>query len=68
MKRRNKCQSLIRPDSDGPTMLEGPGHRRFSRAVCMLLNIFDPRVPCKYGCKWVAPFGYVRNASCPRHD
>ena len=63
-----KWHSLIRPDSDGPTMLEGPGHRRYSRAVCILLNIFDPRVPRKYGCKWVAPFGYVRNASCPRHD
>jgi hypothetical protein len=46
----------------------GGHHRRYSRALCLLLNIFDPRVPCKHGCKWVAPFGWLRNAGCPRHD
>jgi hypothetical protein len=67
MKQR-KWRSLIRPDSDGPTMLEETGHRHYSRASCLLLNIFDPRVPCDHGCKWIAPFGWVRNASCPKHD
>jgi hypothetical protein len=67
MKRR-KWQSLVRPGSDRPTMVEGSAHRRYSSAVCMLLNNFDPRVPCDHGCKWVAPFGYVPNARCPRHD
>ncbi len=48
--------------------MRGGRHRSYSPAVCLLLNIFDPRVPCDYGCKWVAPFGWVRNASCPKHD
>jgi len=46
-------------------MLEDTGHRHYSRAVCMLFNIFDPPVPCKYSCKWVAPFGYVHKRKLP---
>jgi hypothetical protein len=42
----NKWQSLVRPDRNGPTMIEDSGHRRYSRSICMMLNIFDPRVPC----------------------
>jgi hypothetical protein len=41
--------------------------KEYNRAVCLLLNVFDPRVPCKYGCKWIAPYGWVRNRSCRRH-
>ena len=65
MRKRNKWRSLV-TGKDRPQMLGGP--RRYSRATCLLLNIFDPRVPCKYGCKWVAPFGWLRNPSCRKHD
>ena len=41
--------------------------KEYNRAVCLLLNVFDPRVPCKYGCKWIAPYGWVRNRSCRWH-
>ena len=49
-------------------MIEGIGQRRYSKPFCFLTNVFDPRVPCKYGCSWGGPFGYLRNSSCPKHD
>jgi hypothetical protein len=38
-------------------MLDGAQQKRYGRLFCLLMNVFDPRVPCRYGCKWVAPFG-----------
>jgi hypothetical protein len=42
--------------------------REYNSVICLILNIFDPRVPCKHGCRWMTPFGYVRTAGCPKHD
>src|SRR5690242_4718245 len=42
-------------------------HRSHSRAVRLVYNIFDPPAPRKSACKWVAPFGSLPNASCPKH-
>ena len=46
----------------------GDHHRRYGRAFCLLMNIFDPRVPCKHGCKWQAPHGYISDTICPKHS
>jgi len=48
--------------------MQSDTHRRYNAAVCFIMNVFDPRVPCKHRCRWIAPYGYVRNASCPKHD
>jgi hypothetical protein len=53
---------------DGRWKMQSHTHRRYNAAVCFIMNVFDPRVPCKHSCRWIAPYGYVRNASCPKHD
>jgi hypothetical protein len=30
--------------------------------------VLDWRARCRYGCRWIAPYGFMRNASCPLHD
>lgn len=41
--------------------------RQYHQVTCLILNVFDPRVPCRRGCKWVAPFGYLPTVGCPKH-
>ena len=67
-KKRQSWQSLITGKTK-PEMRPESGHKQYSPWFCLLMNIMDPRVPCRYGhgCKWVAPFGYVSNMSCPKH-
>ena len=60
---------LIDPDDGFLVMLEptDPKHRRYSKVVCVLMNLVNMPRQCSYGCHWVAPYGFMRNASCPRH-
>jgi hypothetical protein len=64
-----KWKSLIEPDNDFLVMLEPTDtkHPRYSKAVCLLMNLVSSRAHCSYGCHWVAPYGFVRNATCPWH-
>jgi hypothetical protein len=66
-RRNNKWRSLATPDDDGLVMQDGK-HKRYSQAFCWLMNVLDWRARCRYGCRWIAPYGFVRNASCPLHD
>ena len=66
--KNNKWRSLARPHNDGPVMLDSGKHKRYSKAFCWLMNVLDWRARCRYGCRWIAPYGFVRNASCPLHD
>jgi hypothetical protein len=43
-------------------------YHRYNSVVCWFMNIVDPRAWCKHGCEWIPPYGFVANASCPRHD
>jgi len=41
----------------------------YSDEFCALMNLLDPRVHRDtYCCEWVAPYGFVPEAGCPRHD
>lgn len=60
---RNAWRSLVHSDSNGPVMLEDTGHRRHSRPSCWIMNLLDWRAHCSDGYRWIAPFGYVRNAA-----
>jgi len=43
--------------------------RQYSRWFCWLMNHIDPRVHCdEFCCEWQAPYGFVAEAGCPKHD
>jgi hypothetical protein len=44
------------------------GHPRYSLLTCWVMNLIDRRAHCLYGCRWIAPYGFVRNAGCWIHD
>lgn len=46
---------------------------QYTTEFCALMNLLDPRVHLDtkdfpYECAWVAPYGFVIEAGCPRHD
>jgi hypothetical protein len=47
--------------------IAGGDHKHDSAPYCLMMNELDPAL-CEYGCKRITPYGYVQNASCPRHD
>ncbi len=44
--------------------------RQYSRLFCWLMNLVDSRVhdDADGWCRWVAPYGFVIDAGCSRHD
>jgi hypothetical protein len=45
------------------------GSKEYSRFVCHIMNLFDPRAhECSGECCWVSPFGWVPEAGCSIHD
>ena len=61
-------QSLIGPAGDRPMMRERFDHEMYDEAFCRFMNQVDPRTFAGCGCEWIAPYGFVRNASCELHD
>ena len=53
--------------SDEP-QIAGEDHNRYAEDFCLFMNQIDPNARCLEGCKWIAPYGWVPNASCPLHD
>jgi hypothetical protein len=43
------------------------GVRRYSPLRCLWMNAFR-KPTCGYGCRWVAPYGFVPDMGCPEHD
>jgi hypothetical protein len=58
--------SIVRHRQRHP-QIAGGDHKHDSAAYCLMINELDPAL-CEYGCKRITPYGYVQNASCPRHD
>src|SRR5690349_6348526 len=48
--------------------MAGSEHDYYTKEFCQFMNQIDPHATCAYGCKWIAPYGYARNASCAEHD
>jgi len=40
----------------------------YSWLTCWLMNLIDARARCLNGCRWIAPYGFVRNSGCWIHD
>jgi hypothetical protein len=45
----------------------GNDYRLYTDEFCAAMNQIDPRAHCPNGCEWIAPFGWVPNASCSKH-
>ena len=41
---------------------------QFSQSFCDMMETDDALRECDCECGWVAPYGFVVEAGCPRHD
>jgi hypothetical protein len=55
-------------NGEGWPEIPGTDQKHYNTEFFDLMYMIDPRVPCPFGCEWLPPFGWLPNASCPRHD